>query len=208
MFIKKIIERSMWFFPLFHIILMFTSLVNLINHITILNVLTLLLIVYLLPPILYRILSKIIPVTIGKSTLGPNQAPSGWMVAHRLQLTYHIFPFIEGILNSLPGIYTNWLRLWGCKIGRMVYWAPDVRVYDRTHLNIGDNTFIGGAMLSCHIGTPDGKGNTQLYFSPIKIGSNCFISTQCNIGPGSVINDKEYLKIMTQTLGNRRKEVI
>jgi hypothetical protein len=204
----KILERSMWFYPLFHITSIIVMIMFFFKTPNLINFLCLVFLIYFLSPLLYRIISLIIPIHMGKIKLGPKQPPSGWMIAHRLQMTYHIFPFLEGILNSLPGLYTNWLRLWGSKIGRMVYWAPDVRLYDRTHLTIGDHCFIGGSLLSCHIGTPTLEGDTVLFFAPITIGNRVFISTQCNLGPGSNIKDGEYIKILTQILGDQRKELV
>jgi len=207
-FLKKFIERACWFLPMTMLIIISLLSIKVINETNILNISTLLFSIYLLPPLLYRISSLIIPIKIGTQKFGPKEEPSGWMVAHRIQMIYMIIPFFERALNSLPEIYSIWLRLWGSKIGRMVYWAPDVVLLDRTHLNIGSHNFIGGSKLSSHIAIPRTDGSLEIVFEPIHIGSKVFIATQCNIGPGTKIKDKEFLKIMTQTFGEKRKEMV
>jgi hypothetical protein len=207
-FIGKLLERTMWFFPMFHIISILGQIYCAFKRPSGMNFAILIFIIYFLPPLLYRIFSLIVPVKVGKVKLGPEHEPNGWMIAHRLQMTYHIFPFIEGTMNSLPGIYSNWLRLWGSKIGRMVYWAPDVRIYDRTHLTVGSKTFVGGALLSCHLAVPKRDGSFELFFAPISIGNRVFISAQANIGPGSNIHDGEHIKLLTQTFGDKRKALL
>lgn len=204
----KFIERSMWFFPITHLSVILYFTLKFIKNPQWTTGGIILFLVYLLPPLLYRLFSLIIPIHIGRQKFGPEHDPCGWMIAHRLQMIYMIFPFIEGILNSLPGLYSNWLRLWGSKIGKMVYWAPDVRVWDRTHLTVGSNTFVGGSLLSCHMATPKADGTIEINFNPIEIGSKVFISAQSNIGPGSAIVDKEFIKMMTQVSGRHRVHLI
>lgn len=207
-FLGKFLERAMWFFPMAHILSIMYQIYRTITFPSGMNIGILIFIIYFLPIVLYRLFSLLVPVKVGRMKLGPENEPCGWMIAHRLQMTYHIFPFFEGILNSLPGIYSNWLRLWGSEIGRFVYWAPDVRIYDRTHLTVGDKTFVGGALLSCHLAVPKKDGTFELLFSPIAIGKGVFISTQANIGPGSKIKDGEHIKLLTQTFGDKRKELV
>jgi hypothetical protein len=207
-FLGKFIERAMWFYPTLQIAAIGCALVKFIQSPSWKAGGLVFFLVYLLSPLLYQIIRLAIPIKTGRQQLGPEQDPSGWMIAHRLQMIYLIFPFIEGVLNSLPGIYSNWLKLWGSKIGRMVYWAPDVKILDRTHLTVGDRTFVGGAVLSCHLAIPKKEGIPELVFQPITIGSDVFISTQSNLGPGSRIADKEHIKILTQVYGTKRRELV
>ena len=204
----KIIERSFWFFPLALIVTIMSLLIKAINTPNVLNIGLVLFTIYLFPPLLYRIISLFIPIKVGTQKWGPKEVANGWMIAHRIQMIYIIFPFLERMLNSLPGIYSVWLRLWGSKIGKMIYWGPDVVILDRTHLNIGSYNFIGGSTLSAHLAIPNKDGTMRFVVKPIEIGSNVFVSTQCNIGPGSKIKDKTFVKILTQTFGDRKKELV
>lgn len=38
----------------------------------------------------------------------------------------------------IPGIFSCWLRLWGAKVGRDVYWTTRLEIADRSLLEIGD----------------------------------------------------------------------
>lgn len=201
---KKFLERAMWFYPAAQTILILKQIHTFFFNPTFTQGLYLFFLIYLLSPLLYRLISLYIPIKTGKTKFGPEHEPSGWMIAHRLQMIYYMFPFLESFLNSLPGVYSNWLRLWGSNIGRLVYWAPDVKIYDRTHLTVGDRTFVGGSLLSCHLAIPKTDGTIEIFFSPITIGAQVFVSTQSNIGPGTQIQDKEFIKIQTQTMGKKK----
>jgi hypothetical protein len=207
-FIGKFIERAFWFFPAFLIGAILFLTFQVIDQFSWERFGLLVFTLYLFPPLLYRLISIFIPIKIGRMELGPLHEPCGWMIAHRIQMIYFIFPFLERILISLPGLYSNWLRLWGSKIGSFVYWAPNVDIQDRTHLTIDEKTFVGGAVISCHLVIPKGPERFVLNFQPIHIGSHCFISAQCNIGPGSKIQKETHLKIMTQTLGTKKRELV
>ncbi len=204
----KFIERSMWFYPSVQILAVIYLITKSINSPSLETIGSLIFVLYFLSPLLYRFISLIFPIQIGRHQFGPEFETSHWMIAHRLQMIYVIFPFIEGVINSLPGIYSNWLRLWGSKIGKRVYWGPDVRILDRTHLTVGDKSFVGGSCLSCHLATTKADGSIEILFLPIRIGRQAFISAQSNIGPGSKVKDQEFIPILTQMLGNRRKNLV
>ena len=42
----------------------------------------------------------------------------------------------------MPGLYSQWLRLWGSRVGANVSWHYDVMIKDRAHLQIGDDAKI------------------------------------------------------------------
>lgn len=206
-FILKFLERATWGFPPFY----FVGIIFLI-HKTFFepswsNFLLLSSFIWLLPLALYRVISTFFPIHIGRMPVGPEHPPCAWFIAYRLQLAFMIFPALERVLLLLPGIYSIWLRLWGSKIGKMVYFAPDVRILDRTHLNIGDKTFVGGSTLSCHFVIKH-QDQFILDFNPIKIGQECFIAAQCNLGPGSIVKDHEVLRPLTQAVGTTRRELV
>lgn len=204
----KFIERAMWFYPSLQIGSILFALVLFFRSPSWMLGLSIIFLTYFLSPILYHLFKQIIPIQMGRQKFGPQHDPCGWMIAHRLQMIYVIFPFLEAIINSLPGIYSNWLRLWGSDIGRMVYWAPDVKIWDRTHLKVGSRTFVGGSLLSCHLAIPRKDGSFEITFAPITIGDDAFISAQSNIGPGSIVEDKEFIKMMTQIHGRKRLELL
>lgn len=66
-----------------------------------------------------------------------------WWLACQLQVVFNRFPALEELLRMVPMLYSAWLRLWGAKIGKNVYWSPGVRVYDRPLLELGDRVVVG-----------------------------------------------------------------
>lgn len=197
----------MWFFPAILAAAIFASFINVVQEPSILSFGILIFLIYLLPPLLFRVINFFFPIQEGMHKLGPEHPPSPWMISLRIQLIYAVIPQFEALLNTLPGIYSVWLRLWGSKVGRMVFWAPDVKILDRGHLEIGSRCYIGSSTFSCHLGNPK-DGETELCFRKIIIEDDVFIPAQCNIGPGAHVKKNEKLRIMTQILGSARKELV
>src|SRR5215813_15128228 len=78
--------------------------------------------VYLLPPLTLRLHNLIWPLDEGPLNLAePKYA--AWWGAHQIQLIFIALPQLEAILRLIPGCYSMWLRLWGSRIGRGVYWT-------------------------------------------------------------------------------------
>jgi hypothetical protein len=136
---------------------------------------------------------------------------SPWWGAHQIQLIYLAVPQLEALLRVVPGLYSAWLRLWGSRIGRHVYWTPNVEVTDRHLLDIGDNVVLGHkCKFLGHAIKPKG-GAVTLYTHTIKVGSNVFVGAGSRIGPGAVIPDGAYLPALTdvhinQTYGGQTSE--
>ena len=63
---------------------------------------------------------------------------------HQLQVLYSAFP----ALRLVPGLYSAWLRLWGSRVGRAVYWTPQVKITDRGLLKVGDGVVFGHRVVS------------------------------------------------------------
>lgn len=151
------------------------------------------LIFYFLPPLTWRILNKFFPLKEGASFVGRVDPLSPWVICHQIQLIYIIVPFAEKLLMIVPGLYSLWLRLWGSKIGKKVYWTPGVEIVDRTHVEIGDYVFLGNkTYLSPHVVRR--KSNKYLlYFKKVKIGSRSFIGAWSILGPGAQVEEGTYL---------------
>ena len=151
---------------------------------------------YLIPLGLYRLMVLFAPVEIGRSALAKD-VWSSWFLSYRLQVIYGHFPFLEGALFSVPGLYSLWLRAWGSKVGRRVFWACTARVTDRGHLIIGSDTFFGhDVYLSPHVVRRKGERGV-LYFKPITIGSRCFIGAGSRMGPGVVVHSDSSVPLLT-----------
>lgn len=149
--------------------------------------------IYLLPPLLAQISRKIMPITKNKIDLYSREYFSWWF-QFNLQVIYIRLPFIEELIRIVPGLYSIWLRLWGSKIGKLIYWAPGLRVLDRSYLNIGDNVMFGADVrLNPHVILKEGDANILL-LEEIVIKKNVFIGGYSLLTSGIVIEEGESLK--------------
>jgi hypothetical protein len=158
-------------------------------------------ILYVVPVLAFRVHQSIWPMNIGKSLLvGRRYSP--WWGVHQIQLVYIYFPALEAALRLVPGLYSAWLRLWGARVGRRVYWTPSVRITDRSLVEIGDDVVFGEstAMFS-HIIRPI-DGNLLLYVKPIQIGNRAFVGGYSVLLPGVRVVDGAFLRAWTRGLPN------
>ncbi len=139
--------------------------------------------VYLLPLLLFRIHQRLHPFREGVSRLrGAEYHP--WWGAHQLQSVYIAFSVLEVPLRLLPGCYSLWLRGWGSRIGRGVYWTPLVEITDRSLLEVGDGVIFGHRCgLYGHIIKPKGD-NLMLYTARVRVGEGAFIGAGVALAPG------------------------
>lgn len=160
-------------------------------------------VIYLLPPLTFRVHQFFFPIRERVSDLAERRY-SPWWGAHQIQVIYIAIPQLEAILRLVPGLYSLWLRLWGSKVGRNVHWTPNVEITDRSMLIVGDRV-VFGHKTKClgHAIKPKGK-SMILYVRAIRIGNDVFIGAGSRIGPGVVINDGSYLPILTDLYVNQK----
>jgi acetyltransferase-like isoleucine patch superfamily enzyme len=76
----------------------------------------------------------------------------------------------------VPGLYANWLRLWGARLGPLIFWSPGCSIFDRQLVEIGGQTVIGaGVKLVPHVIVREADGVTRLLLAPIRIGQGTLI---------------------------------
>lgn len=140
-------------------------------------------VVYLLAPALYRLHQWLRPMRQGFSAVtGKDYSP--WWGGHQIQGLYIAFPALEAALRLVPGVYSAWLRLWGAKVGRGVYWTPRIEIIDRALIEVGDGVVFGHRSVLCsHVIVPKGK-NLRLYAKAIRIGSGALLGAEARLGPG------------------------
>jgi hypothetical protein len=150
--------------------------------------------IYLAPPVLVRLLLWARPLRAGSFRLDAPEFLRWWASAQG-QILFSRFPFLEEILRLAPGFYSAWLRLWGSKVGRLTYWAPGVRILDRSLLEIGDDVIFGvGVRLSPHVLADDKSGATHLHVGPVRIGSGCRVGGYSMLTAGTIVEPKQALK--------------
>ncbi len=162
----------------------------------------LIVIVYLLPPATFRLHNLFFPVRDRLSNLSERRY-SPWWGAHQIQLLFIALPQLEALLRLVPGLYSAWLRVWGSKVGRKVYWTPNVEITDRHLLEIGDRVVVGHKTKFLGHAIKPKDGEMILYTRVITVGNDVFIGAGSRIGPGAKIGDGVYLPILTDVYVNQ-----
>lgn len=135
---------------------------------------------YMFPPLLCRTILILFPLQGGSYQVKSREFVTWWATA-QTQMIFCRLPILEELLRLVPGLYSMWLRLWGAKIGKLTFWAPGVRILDRSFLQVGDDVVTGaGVRLNAHV-IDCVDGESKLHLAGIVIG-NC-----CNIGGYSLL---------------------
>jgi hypothetical protein len=172
-------------FPLAHLsALVAIVLANLPVWARIAGALTMLLIV---PPLLARLVHALAPLPPGRISIESGGFLAWWATA-QFQIIFNRLPMIEELLRMIPGVYSNWLRLWGSRIGRLTYWSPGMVVLDREYLVLGDDVVFGaGVRLNGHVILRNRQGRLELAVGPIKIGSGAAVGGYSLLTAGTEI---------------------
>lgn len=150
---------------------------------------TFLICLYLLPVVCTRIALAVHPLRHEKVKIC-SADHRVWWFTFCTQNLFLRFPFLEEALRCVPALYSLWLRLWGSKIGKLVYWTSGTVVVDRSFLRIGDHVCFGlGTRLSPHVHVDD-----ELWLSPIVIEDNAVTGAYSLVGPGTVLKKGEKTK--------------
>jgi acetyltransferase-like isoleucine patch superfamily enzyme len=197
------ISKILLLFPTFVLLLAGVAIVYLAYSPNIFSILAVFLSIYGLPILVYRLHEWVYPVREGISyLLGKEYSP--WWGSHQIQVIYIAIPVLEALLRLIPGVFSCWLRLWGAKVGRDVYWTTRLEIADRSLLEIGDRVVIGhGVGIYSHVIKPR-KQNLMLYVKKVKIGSNVFVGAASNLAPGVVIADGAYLPAASNLYPNQK----
>jgi len=142
------------------------------------------LVLYLLPPLAVRLTLLIHPLPNGRCELGSAAFLVWWLTA-QWQILFTRLPALEELLRLVPGLYSLWMRLWGARIGKLVYWSPGAQVFDRPLVEIGDRVILGaGLRIVPHFIGPDEEGRRCLIAAPVRIGSDAIVGGHAVISPG------------------------
>jgi hypothetical protein len=201
----SLLGRILTLFPLATLALASTLAYFLASQCPITAVTTFFLTLYLLPPIAFRIHQLFFPIKTGVS-LFSDPTYNAWWGSHQIQMLFIAFPALESFLTLIPGVYSIWLRLWGAKVGRKVYWTPRVQIVDRPLIEIGDYVVFGhqSACVS-HVIDERPDGSQIIYVKPVKIGSRVFIGAASVIGPGCTVSDGMRLDAQTILKVNEKR---
>ena len=167
------------------------------------SVASLLFSLYGFPLLVYRVHKYFYPVKEGISYLcGKEYSP--WWGSHQIQAIYIAFPALEVLLRLIPGAFSSWLRFWGAKVGKGVYWTPQLEIADRGLIEIGDRVVFGhGVGLYSHAIKPKNQ-DLMLYVKKVKLGNNVFLGAWNHLGPGVIVEDSTYVPVATHLYPNKK----
>jgi acetyltransferase-like isoleucine patch superfamily enzyme len=189
-------SKLMALFPFTVYLLLAGSIYNLCFNPSLFALLGPIFVLYLYPVIVYRIINILSPLKEGVSDIMA-KGYNPWWGSHMIQSIYFACPWLEGILRTIPGAYSFWLRLWGAKVGKNIYWTPNIEIDDRPLIEIGSHCIVGHKLhFLPHVITPR-DGIMSLYVKKIKIGNECFLGAGSRLGPGVIIDDKTSIPILT-----------
>ncbi|MFP5387495.1 MAG: acyltransferase [Bacteriovoracia bacterium] len=149
--------------------------------------------VYLMPLLFHRVHFLFFPFSDGFWPLSEKKY-NPWWASHMFQFPFIACPWIESLLHFVPGLYSAWLRAWGSKIGKGIYWTPRVEIVDRGLIEVGDGTVFGHISALCSHMVADIEGKPSLVVKKIIIGERVFIGADSQLGPGVVIPERTKLK--------------
>ncbi len=145
----------------------------------------------LVPPIVVRVLLTVRPLPTSDIAIGSN-AFMVWWLSSQWQALFNRLPWIEEGMRLVPGLYSLWLRLWGSRVGKLVYWTPGLRVLDRSLIHVGDRVAFGfGVNISPHIIMPNKERILVLRVAAVRIGEDSVVGGYSLLLAGSWIAAEE-----------------
>ena len=177
------------FIPLFHITLVVIPLFLPYSGLTRIGIALGLL--YLVPPLTARLALMGGRKCVGRIPIG-SKAFFIWWFVFQLQIVFCRLPTLEEILRLIPGLYSQWMRLWGSRIGRFTYWSPGTLITDRSFLSIGDDVVLGaGVRLNAHVLAKAANGELELLLAPVCIGDRVLVGGYSLLTAGTEIAENE-----------------
>jgi hypothetical protein len=148
-------------------------------------------VLYLVPPLAVAAARPRAHLTSARVRVGSREFFRWWYTA-QWQIVFNRFPQLEEALRLVPGLYSAWLRLWGARIGGLVYWSPGLSIYDRPFVEVGSRVVIGAdTKLSPHLLARGAAGATELVLAPIKIGRDAMIGGSSLLPAGVCVGECE-----------------
>jgi len=144
---------------------------------------------YLAAPLVCRLVLMAYPIRRGSSPVGKKAPGHPWLFTFFLQQPYNSFPALERALRLIPGIYSQWLRLWGAKIGAGIIWTPRCQIVDRPLVSIGNRTIVGNESYIASHALIRKNGALNLFIAPVEIGSHCVLGLRSVVSPGTRMKD-------------------
>ncbi len=180
-------DRLFSYFPLIMTAAALTALGIFAQWPSVLSAALLLFIVYVLPPIVLRIMLRWAPLQQGIACIdGRKFCP--WLASHHIQAFYDALPYLEALLRVIPGFYSMWLRMWGSRVGYGVEWPVRMDVLDRNLMDIGNRVvFSREVELAAHVRQKMDGGGSRVLVRTVRIGGYAFLGANVRVGPGASV---------------------
>ncbi len=180
-------DRLFSYFPLIMTAASLTALGIFAQWPSVLSAALLLFIVYVLPPIVLRIMLRWAPLQQGIACIdGRKFCP--WLASHHIQAFYDALPYLESLLRVIPGFYSMWLRMWGSRVGYGVEWPVRIDVLDRNLMDIGNRVvFAREVELAAHVRQKMDGGGSRVLVRTVRVGSHAFLGAGVRVGPGASV---------------------
>lgn len=185
------------FFPLFYLLSVLGWMGQMLQDFHYYQILVLVGIVYLMPLFFHRLHFMFFPFEDGYWILSEKKY-NPWWASHMFQFPFIACPWIESILHFVPGLYSLWLRCWGSKIGKNIYWTPRVEIVDRGLMEVGNNVVVGHISGFCSHMVADIDGKPALVIKKIILGDKVFVGADSQMGPGANVPPRTKLKPKTR----------
>lgn len=118
-----------------------------------------------------------------------------WWCLSQFESLFSRFGCLEEVLRVVPGLYSTWLRMWGSKIGRLVYWSAGTRILDRAYLDIGNDVVFGiSVRLNPHVLRRNPSGKLELILDSVKVEDGALIGGYSLLTAGSCVGAQEATK--------------
>lgn len=141
----------------------------------------------IVPPVVVRLTLALRPLDTREIPLGTREFLRWWFTS-QWQVIFNRLPWIEEVIRLVPGLYSMWLRLWGAKVGGLVYWTPGMRILDRSFVDVGKRVVFGvGVRINPHIIMPNDGGELVLRLGRVRIGDDALVGGYSTLFAGAWI---------------------
>jgi hypothetical protein len=151
-------------------------------------------VLYIVPPLIVRAALSWRPLADGRYGL---HSPEflWWWFSGQCQIVFNRLPLLEELLRLAPGAYSAWLRLWGARVGSLVYWSPGVVIVDRPLIDVGNRAVLGIGVRVCpHLLLRGEHDEAALLLGHVRIGDESLIGGFAVLLPGVHVHDGEELR--------------
>ena len=173
---------------------------------------------YLAGPLVVRLTTLLAPLPRGQFGINCRAFLLWWFTA-QWQVLFNRLPLLEELLRMVPGLYSLWLRCWGARVGKLVYWSPGLVILDRPLVEVGSRVVFGvGVRINPHLLGPDAENHHSrdhmtLTVAPVRIGDDAlvggysFLPAGAVVAPGEVLPGMRNMRMFSEWRGGKRRYI-